>query len=125
MLTNLPKGKKAIGYKWVYKVKFKPTGEVNRFKAYRFKAYLVATCYSQIEGLDYKDRFSPVAKLTTVRIFINLVTFKQWPIFQLDINNAFLHSYLNEELYIVLPQDYKKALLGQLCLLKWSLYGFK
>lgn len=76
VLTNLPKGKKAIGCKWVYKVKFQLNGDVERYKA-----QLVAKGYNQIESLDYKDRFSPVAKLTIVRIFIALATSKQWSIF--------------------------------------------
>lgn len=58
----------------------------------RFKTHLVVKGYNQIEELDYKDRFSSVAKIITVRIFIALDTSKQWPIFQLDINNSLLHD---------------------------------
>lgn len=76
IFINLPKGKKAIRCKWVYKVKCKPTGEVDRYKA-----RLVAKEYNQIEGLDYKDMFSPVAKLTIVRIVIALAIARAWPVF--------------------------------------------
>lgn len=71
MLTSLPKDKKAIGYKCIYKVKYKPISEIDRYKE-----LLVAKGFNHIEGLDYKERFSPVAKLTTVRIFIALATIK-------------------------------------------------
>lgn len=97
LLTDLPKGKRAIGSKWVYKVKTKPNGEVDRYKT-----HLVAKGYSQVEGLDFKDRFSSVAKVVTIRIFIALATSKNWPIFQFDINNTFLHGFLEEEVWSLL-----------------------
>lgn len=89
------------------------------------KTRLIAKCYNQIEGLDYKDKFSFIAKLNIVRPFIALATNKQWPIFQLDINNAFLHDHLDEEVYMQPSHGYDKVLLGQVCLLKRSLYAFK
>lgn len=70
---------------------------------------MVAKVYNQIVGLDDKDRFSPVAKLITVRIFIALATSTKWHIFQLDINNAFLHIYLNEERYLIPLQVYRET----------------
>lgn len=71
VVTTLPKGNKVTGCKWVYKVKCKPNGEINRFKA-----CLVVKGYNQIEGLDYKDRFSSIVKLPAVQILIALATHK-------------------------------------------------
>ena len=91
-LTNLSVGKKAIGSKWVYKVKLKPDGNVNMFKA-----RLEAKDYNQIERIDYFDSFSPVAKLVIIKLLLGIATTKSWPIHQLDINNVFLHDYLDEK----------------------------
>lgn len=98
VLAKLPKEKMAIGCKWIYKVKCKPNGEIERLKA-----HLVAKSYNQIEGLDHKDRLFHVVKLSTIRILNALATNKQWPIFQLDVNNAFLYGHLDEEVYMVPP----------------------
>ena len=110
ILTSLPQGKKALTSKWVYKTKYKADGSVERHKA-----RLVIRGFEQVKDKDYKHTFSPVAKLTTVRVFIALATAKSWPLHQLDINNAFLHGYLDEEVYMVPPEGYTKAKPGQVC----------
>lgn len=119
-LTFLPAGKKIIGTKWVYRVKYKADGTVDRYKA-----RLVAKGYTQVAGLNFFESFSPVAKVVTVRIFLALATCKAWPIHQLDINNAFLHGYLKEDVYLALPEGYTKGSPGQVCKLYRSLYGLK
>jgi hypothetical protein len=72
-LVALPKDKKAIGCKWVYKVKHNADGSVSRYKA-----RLVAKGYTQTYGIDYEETYSPLAKMTTVRAIIAMVLAKGW-----------------------------------------------
>lgn len=90
-LTYLPQYKKAIGSKWVYKIKHNLNGSIARYKA-----CLVAKGYDQVEGVDYFESFSLVAKLVTVHLFISIAPAHSWPLYQLDINNVFLHGFLDE-----------------------------
>ncbi|KAL0355081.1 UNVERIFIED_CONTAM: Retrovirus-related Pol polyprotein from transposon RE2 [Sesamum radiatum] len=115
-LTSLPPGKRAIGSRWVYKLKLLPDGKIDIYKA-----RLVAKGYTQIEGVDYFDSFSPVAKTVTVRVFLAIAAAMSWSI----LNNAFLHGHLEEEVYMEPPEGYPKAQSGQVCFLKRSLCGLK
>ncbi|KAK9087507.1 hypothetical protein Syun_029901 [Stephania yunnanensis] len=119
-LTTLPPGKKAIGSKWIYKVKLHPDGSLDRCKA-----CLVAKGFNQIEGVDYTDSFSPVAKNVTVRIVLSLAVARDWPLHQLDVNNAFLHGYIDEDVYMKPPDGYNLASPNQVRKLQRSLYGLK
>ncbi len=85
----LPKDKEVIGCKWVYKVKHNVDGFVNKYKA-----RLVAKGYAQTYGIDYKEIYSPIAKMTTVRAIIIVVAAKGWSLHQMDVNNVFLHGNL-------------------------------
>lgn len=92
-LVPLPPGKKPVGCRWVYAVKVGPNGQIDRIKA-----RLVAKGYAQIYGLDYGDTFSPVAKITSVHLFLAIAAIRHWPLYQLDIKNAFLHGDLEKEI---------------------------
>jgi hypothetical protein len=88
-LIILPKEKKAIGCKWVYKVQHNANGFVSKFKA-----RLVAKGYAQTYGIDYEETYSLVAKMTTVRVIIAMVAAKGWSLHQMDVKNVFLRGDL-------------------------------
>ena len=94
-LVHLPIGKKTVGCRWVFTVKVNPDGSVARLKA-----RLVAKGYAQNYGVDYSDTFSPVVKMTFVRLFISLTATHNWDLHQLDIKNVFLRRDLQEEVYM-------------------------
>ncbi|KAM6569676.1 hypothetical protein CsatB_017661 [Cannabis sativa] len=72
----------------------------------RLKARLIANDYAQTYGVDYCDTFSPVAKLTSIRLFLSMAATHHWPLHQLDIKNDFLHRDLEEEVYMEQPPGF-------------------
>lgn len=102
-LTELPRGAKKIGVKWVYKTKLNERGEVDKFKA-----RLVAKGYAQQQGVDYNEVFAPVARWDTIRMILALAAQEDWLVYQLDVKSAFLHGELSEDVYVEQPLGYVK-----------------
>lgn len=103
-VVSLPIGKNVVGCRWIFTLKFNADGNSERPKS-----SLVAQGYTQQEGVDYLETFSPVAKLTSVKLLHGLASAQGWSLTQMDVSNAFLHGDLDEEIYMSLPQGYTPA----------------
>ncbi|CAL8083072.1 unnamed protein product [Prunus armeniaca] len=118
-LVPLPPGKHAVGCRWVYKIKTKSDGSLERYKA-----RLVAKGFTQEYGLDYEETFAPVAKMTYVRTLLAVASVHQWSLSQMDVKNAFLNGDLFEEVYMVPPPGVLHN-PREVCRLRKALYGLK
>jgi hypothetical protein len=120
-LVKLPNGKKVVGCKWVFTIKHKADGSVERYKA-----RLVAKGFTQTYGIDYEETFALVAKMNSIRVLLSIAANLDWPLHQFDVKNAFMHGDLEEEVYMEIPpglEDSSSA--GKVCKLKNALYGLK
>lgn len=120
-LVPLPSGRKAIGNKWVYKIKRDSNDQIERYRA-----RLVVKGYAQKEGIDFNEIFSPVVRLTTIRIVLAMCATLDLHLEQLDVKTAFLHGDLEEEIYMLQPEGFaEKGKENLVCRLIKSLYGLK
>jgi hypothetical protein len=120
-LVKLPIRKNLFNNKWVFKKNMNATGQVEKFKA-----QLVVKGYSQVEGVDFGEIYSPIAKLTSIRVLMYLTEAFDLKIENMDVKTTFLHGDLEEEIYMKQPEGFvvkgKKYLV---CKLKISLYALK
>ncbi|RVW97571.1 Retrovirus-related Pol polyprotein from transposon TNT 1-94 [Vitis vinifera] len=120
-LVELPNGVKTIGCKWVFKTKKDSLGNIERYKA-----RLVAKGFTQKEGIDYTETFSPVSKKDSLRIILALVAHFDLELQQMDVKTTFLNGELEEEVYMKQPEGFPSSDGEQLvCKLKKSIYGLK
>lgn len=120
-LVDRPSNRPIISSKWLFRRKYKSNGSIERFKA-RF----VARGFSQTEGVDYYETFSPVLKMTSLRLLLALATINNYYVHQMDVTTAFLHGELHEEIYITQPSGFiNPETASKVCLLHKSLYGLK
>lgn len=118
-LVPRPKNRKIVKCKWIFKRKLNKDGQVERYKA-----RLVACGYTQVEGIDYKETFSPVIKTKSIRSLLAFSVEQNWQVHQLDITAAYLNGTLSETIYMEQPpQDLNNKHTEEVCLLKKSLYG--
>lgn len=120
-MVSLPPGRKAIGSKWVFKIKRNPDGTVQRYKA-----RLIAKEFHQVQGFDFDKIFSPVIKPTTIRVILTIALSKIWSIKQLDVNNVFLNGTLQEEIFMEQPAGFEvNSDKNMVCKLHKAHYGLK
>ena len=81
--------------------------------------------FSQVQGIDYNETFSPVAKTNSICLVLSLAALHNWEVHQMDVKSAFLHGYLQEEIYMEQPPRYVQDNSSLVYLLKKSLYGLK
>ena len=120
-LVKLPNGAKTIGCKWVYKIKKDSLGNIERYKA-----RLVAKGFTQNEGIDYKETFSPVSKKDSLHIILALVAHFDFELQQMNVKTAFLNGKLEEEVYMKQHKGFSSSQGEHLvCKLKKSICGLK
>ncbi|CAH9146107.1 unnamed protein product [Cuscuta epithymum] len=119
--VSLPANQKAIGLKWVFKVKRDPAGNI-----VKYKARLVAKGYAQRQGVDYEEVFAPVARMETVRLLLALAAHGKWEVHHMDVKSAFLNGDLAEDVYVEQPPGFiDGANAGKVLKLRKALYGLR
>uniref|UniRef100_T1JFF8 Integrase catalytic domain-containing protein n=1 Tax=Strigamia maritima TaxID=126957 RepID=T1JFF8_STRMM len=118
-LEDRAKNKKAIGCKWVYRIKLNLDGSISKYKA-----RLVAIGYTQSYGEDYDKTFAPVMKLESLRVLLAIAAKRKLALKQYDVETAYLYGQLDEVIHMEQPKGYQRD-ANKICLLQKSLYGLK
>jgi hypothetical protein len=107
--------------KWFYKIKHVANGSIEKYKE-RF----VSRGFSQKEGIDYEEAFSPIPRYTSIRTIISLAAKMKWKLHQMDVKTTFLNGVIEEEVYIEKPQGFEvEDRKTHVCRLKKAMYGLK
>ena len=121
-LVPPPKNRQIVGGRWVYAVKMRPNGEETH------RARYVAKGYSQIPEVDYQETFAPTARMSSVRMLMQLAVQNNMPTHQMDVKTAYLNVPIDCKIFMQQPEDFEKVgPNGEtlVCKLKKSLYGLK
>ena len=120
-LTPRPESVHVIGTKWIFKNKIDEDGEI-----IWNKSQLVAQGYTQVEGVDFDESFTPVTRLESICILMSIACTMNFKLYQMDVKCAFLNGYLNEEVFIEQPKGFKDPHFSDHVLrLKKARYGLK
>jgi hypothetical protein len=118
-LCELPQGRRAIGLKWVFKVKHDEAGSV-----VKYKVRLVVKGYAQRKGIDYNEVFAPMVRLDTIRLLITLAADRVWEMHHLDVKSMFLNGDLHEEIFVQRSGGFvKEGSEHKVLKLRKALYG--
>jgi hypothetical protein len=121
--SSLPAGTNIMGYRWVFKVKLKADGTIDRYKA-----RLVAKGFTQKEGIDYNETFAPVVRYKSLRMILVIATVFNYELTQMDVVTAFLNALVDEDVYMRVPEGFAigKGNIDDIVLkLYKTLYGTK
>jgi hypothetical protein len=120
LVPRLP-GANVVTGKWLFRHKLRADGSLERYKA-----RWVVRGFTQRPGVDFDETFSPVVKSATIRAVLAIAAARDWPVHQMDVNNAFLHGHLVERVYCQQPAGFvDEHHPDHVCLLDKSLYGLK
>ncbi|XP_073131456.1 uncharacterized protein [Henckelia pumila] len=120
-LVDLPPGSKPLGSKWIFKRKMKSDGTIDKYKV-----RLVIKGYRQCEGLDYFDTYSPVTRITSIRVILAIAALWNLEVHQMDVNTAFLNGDLEEKIYMKQPEGFSaRGQENKVCKLVKFLYDLK
>jgi hypothetical protein len=120
-IVDRPRDRKAIGYKWIFKIKHNADGSIDKYKA-----RLVAQGFTQRYGIDYDETYSPVSSMSSFRLLYAIAIKKGWQVEQMDVRTAYLNGKLEEDIYMEVPEGFSDhGDKNKVCHLERSIYGLK